>query len=193
MSGCLITNDGCSSLASTLSQNLSHIRELDLSYNHPGDSAKTQLSVQLNSQHWKLGTLRYCITLIWQICLWNGHIYSAPAQTRAIFKSNGKVLLPSVVQMNDCNSHTWKKALTILTLKCSVWCQWLSLLETFCSSLRRNYAKLKWPLKSCSADNLRKVELFGRPLQKSHTDWNGLLRSRDVHSGEFLVSTECGP
>uniref|UniRef100_A0A668TC81 SPRY-associated domain-containing protein n=1 Tax=Oreochromis aureus TaxID=47969 RepID=A0A668TC81_OREAU len=38
LSGCLITEEGCTSLASALSSNPSHLRELDLSYNHPGDS-----------------------------------------------------------------------------------------------------------------------------------------------------------
>uniref|UniRef100_A0AAX7U6A7 NACHT domain-containing protein n=1 Tax=Astatotilapia calliptera TaxID=8154 RepID=A0AAX7U6A7_ASTCA len=36
MSGCLITEEDCTSLASALSSNPSHLRELDLSYNHPG-------------------------------------------------------------------------------------------------------------------------------------------------------------
>uniref|UniRef100_A0AAX7TCV5 B30.2/SPRY domain-containing protein n=1 Tax=Astatotilapia calliptera TaxID=8154 RepID=A0AAX7TCV5_ASTCA len=35
---CLITEEGCTSLASALSYNPFHLRELDLSYNHPGDS-----------------------------------------------------------------------------------------------------------------------------------------------------------
>ncbi|XP_029903627.1 NACHT, LRR and PYD domains-containing protein 9-like [Myripristis murdjan] len=38
LSGCLLTQEGCASLASALSSNPSHLRELDLSYNHPGDS-----------------------------------------------------------------------------------------------------------------------------------------------------------
>uniref|UniRef100_A0AAQ4QHV6 Uncharacterized protein n=1 Tax=Gasterosteus aculeatus aculeatus TaxID=481459 RepID=A0AAQ4QHV6_GASAC len=38
LSGCLITEEGCASLDSALSFNPSHLRELDLSYNHPGDS-----------------------------------------------------------------------------------------------------------------------------------------------------------
>nr|XP_046237733.1 NLR family CARD domain-containing protein 3-like isoform X2 [Scatophagus argus]XP_046237734.1 NLR family CARD domain-containing protein 3-like isoform X2 [Scatophagus argus] len=38
LSGCLITEEGCASLASALSSKPSHLRELDLSYNHPGDS-----------------------------------------------------------------------------------------------------------------------------------------------------------
>ncbi|CAI5638683.1 unnamed protein product, partial [Oreochromis niloticus] len=35
---CLITEEGCASIASALSSNPSNLRELDLSYNHPGDS-----------------------------------------------------------------------------------------------------------------------------------------------------------
>uniref|UniRef100_A0A3Q4H2D8 B30.2/SPRY domain-containing protein n=1 Tax=Neolamprologus brichardi TaxID=32507 RepID=A0A3Q4H2D8_NEOBR len=35
---CLITQEACTSLASALSSNSSHLRELDISYNHPGDS-----------------------------------------------------------------------------------------------------------------------------------------------------------
>uniref|UniRef100_A0A8C2ICH7 NACHT domain-containing protein n=1 Tax=Cyprinus carpio TaxID=7962 RepID=A0A8C2ICH7_CYPCA len=38
LSGCLVTEEGCAALASALSSNPSHLRELDLSYNHPGDS-----------------------------------------------------------------------------------------------------------------------------------------------------------
>uniref|UniRef100_A0A8P4GJJ2 Protein NLRC3 n=1 Tax=Dicentrarchus labrax TaxID=13489 RepID=A0A8P4GJJ2_DICLA len=57
LSGCLITEEGCASLASALSSNPSHLRELDLSYNHPGDSA-TKLSAGLEDPHWRLDTLR---------------------------------------------------------------------------------------------------------------------------------------
>ncbi|XP_030265549.1 NLR family CARD domain-containing protein 3-like, partial [Sparus aurata] len=47
LSGCLITEEGCTSLASALNSNPSHLRELDLSYNHPGDSGVKQLSARL--------------------------------------------------------------------------------------------------------------------------------------------------
>uniref|UniRef100_A0A3P9B856 B30.2/SPRY domain-containing protein n=1 Tax=Maylandia zebra TaxID=106582 RepID=A0A3P9B856_9CICH len=47
LSGCLITEEGCTSLASALSSNPSHLRELDLSYNHPGDSVMKILSAGL--------------------------------------------------------------------------------------------------------------------------------------------------
>uniref|UniRef100_A0AAQ4PQK8 NACHT domain-containing protein n=1 Tax=Gasterosteus aculeatus aculeatus TaxID=481459 RepID=A0AAQ4PQK8_GASAC len=59
LSGCLITEEGCSSLASALSSNPSHLRELDLSYNHPGDSGVTLLSAGREDPQWRLETLRY--------------------------------------------------------------------------------------------------------------------------------------
>ncbi|XP_075933373.1 NLR family CARD domain-containing protein 3-like, partial [Anarhichas minor] len=59
LSGCLITEEGCASLASALSSNPSHLRELDLRYNHPGDSGVKLLSAGLEDPHWRLETLRY--------------------------------------------------------------------------------------------------------------------------------------
>uniref|UniRef100_A0A3Q4I310 B30.2/SPRY domain-containing protein n=1 Tax=Neolamprologus brichardi TaxID=32507 RepID=A0A3Q4I310_NEOBR len=53
LSGCLITQEGCSSLASSLHSRGSHLRELDMSYNHPGRAGVTLL------KNLKLETLRY--------------------------------------------------------------------------------------------------------------------------------------
>ncbi|XP_074546238.1 protein NLRC3-like [Halichoeres trimaculatus] len=58
LSGCLITERGCAFLASALSSNPSHLRELDLSYNHPGDSGVEQLSARLEDPLCRLDTLR---------------------------------------------------------------------------------------------------------------------------------------
>uniref|UniRef100_A0A3B3HZK1 NACHT domain-containing protein n=1 Tax=Oryzias latipes TaxID=8090 RepID=A0A3B3HZK1_ORYLA len=57
LSGCLITQKGCASLASALKSNPSHLRELDLSYNHPGVAGVKLLSAQREEQ-WRLDTLR---------------------------------------------------------------------------------------------------------------------------------------
>uniref|UniRef100_A0A3Q4BP86 NACHT domain-containing protein n=1 Tax=Mola mola TaxID=94237 RepID=A0A3Q4BP86_MOLML len=58
LSACLITEEGCASLASALSANPSHLRELDLNYNHPGGSGMKRLSAGLMDPHWRLDTLR---------------------------------------------------------------------------------------------------------------------------------------
>uniref|UniRef100_A0A3B4VED6 NLR family CARD domain-containing protein 3-like n=1 Tax=Seriola dumerili TaxID=41447 RepID=A0A3B4VED6_SERDU len=59
LSGCLITEEGCASLASALRSNPSHLRELDLSYNHPGHSGLKLLSAGQEDPRWRLETLRY--------------------------------------------------------------------------------------------------------------------------------------
>ncbi|KAM4560479.1 stonustoxin subunit beta-like [Odontesthes bonariensis] len=51
LSGCLITEEGCASLAEAVTSNPSHLRELDLSYNHPGDSGEKLLRAALKDPH----------------------------------------------------------------------------------------------------------------------------------------------
>uniref|UniRef100_A0A8C9SFB1 NACHT, LRR and PYD domains-containing protein 12-like n=1 Tax=Scleropages formosus TaxID=113540 RepID=A0A8C9SFB1_SCLFO len=59
LSLCRVTEGGCASLASALRSNpCSHLRELDLSYNHPGDLGVKLLSYLLKDPHCKLETLQ---------------------------------------------------------------------------------------------------------------------------------------
>ncbi|XP_054871722.1 NLR family CARD domain-containing protein 3-like isoform X2 [Amphiprion ocellaris] len=58
LSGCLVTEEGCSSLVSAISSNPSHLKELDLSYNHPGKSGVKLLTAGLDNLNWKLATLK---------------------------------------------------------------------------------------------------------------------------------------
>ncbi|XP_067283789.1 NACHT, LRR and PYD domains-containing protein 3-like isoform X2 [Pseudorasbora parva] len=48
LSGCMVTEKGCSYVSSALSSNPSHLRELDLNYNDPGDSGVKLLSEKLD-------------------------------------------------------------------------------------------------------------------------------------------------
>ncbi|XP_047208922.1 NLR family CARD domain-containing protein 3-like [Girardinichthys multiradiatus] len=58
LSGCLVTEEGCRSLFSALSSNPSHLTELDLSYNHPGNSGVKLFSEKLQDPNWRLDVLR---------------------------------------------------------------------------------------------------------------------------------------
>uniref|UniRef100_A0AAQ5WX60 B30.2/SPRY domain-containing protein n=1 Tax=Amphiprion ocellaris TaxID=80972 RepID=A0AAQ5WX60_AMPOC len=58
LSGCLVTEEGCASLASALSFKTSNLRELDLSYNHPGDSGEKMLRAKVEDPDCRLETLR---------------------------------------------------------------------------------------------------------------------------------------
>ncbi|XP_064818595.1 NACHT, LRR and PYD domains-containing protein 3-like [Oncorhynchus masou masou] len=57
LSRCQVTEEGCASLVSALRSNPSHLRELDLSYNHPGDSGVRLLSAGLEDPHCRLEKL----------------------------------------------------------------------------------------------------------------------------------------
>ncbi|KAM3857612.1 NACHT, LRR and PYD domains-containing protein 3-like [Diretmus argenteus] len=66
LSGCLVSEEGCASLASALRSNPSHLRERDLSYNHPGDSGVKLLCAGLEDPDWRLERLR---CHFWQTCM----------------------------------------------------------------------------------------------------------------------------
>uniref|UniRef100_A0A9J8BZH0 NACHT, LRR and PYD domains-containing protein 12-like n=1 Tax=Cyprinus carpio carpio TaxID=630221 RepID=A0A9J8BZH0_CYPCA len=57
LSGCMVTEEGCGYLSSVLSSNPSHLRELDLSYNHPGQPGVQLLNHKLEDPNYKLQIL----------------------------------------------------------------------------------------------------------------------------------------
>ncbi|XP_062393531.1 NACHT, LRR and PYD domains-containing protein 3-like [Sardina pilchardus] len=59
LSDCLITEKGCGFLASALTSNPSHLKELDLNYNHHGESGLKLLSARLEDPACKLEILKY--------------------------------------------------------------------------------------------------------------------------------------
>ncbi|XP_051972187.1 NLR family CARD domain-containing protein 3-like [Xyrauchen texanus] len=58
LSGCMVTEVGCCYLASALRSNPSHLIELDLSYNHPGESGVKLLSERHNDPKCSLDALK---------------------------------------------------------------------------------------------------------------------------------------
>jgi len=60
----MITEEGCSSLASALDTNGGHLRELDLSYNHPGALGVKLLSDKKDDPTCKLEKLKYVLILL---------------------------------------------------------------------------------------------------------------------------------
>ncbi|XP_067283541.1 NACHT, LRR and PYD domains-containing protein 12-like [Pseudorasbora parva] len=58
LSGCMVTEEGCRYVSSALRSNPSHLIELDLSYNHPGDSGVKLLSDTLSHQNCRLDKLK---------------------------------------------------------------------------------------------------------------------------------------
>lgn len=61
LSGCQITNQGCSLLASELKSCHSYLKELDLSYNHLGESGIRELTDIQNDPSCKLETFRWVL------------------------------------------------------------------------------------------------------------------------------------
>ncbi len=59
LSGCMLTEEGCGFVSSALSSNPSHLRELDLSYNHPGPSGVQLLKHKLEDPNCSLQILKY--------------------------------------------------------------------------------------------------------------------------------------
>ncbi|XP_051991571.1 NACHT, LRR and PYD domains-containing protein 12-like [Xyrauchen texanus] len=57
LSGCMVTEEGCCSVALALRSNLSRLKELVLSYNHPGESGVKLLNERLNDPNCTLDKL----------------------------------------------------------------------------------------------------------------------------------------
>ncbi|CAM4574070.1 unnamed protein product [Leuciscus chuanchicus] len=59
LSGCMVTEEGCGYVSSALNSNPSQLRELDLSYNYPGDSGVKLLTDKLEDPNYSLDKLKY--------------------------------------------------------------------------------------------------------------------------------------
>lgn len=55
----MVTEKGCMALADALRANPSHLRALDMSYNHPGEAGTSQLTKGQQDPLWRLECLWY--------------------------------------------------------------------------------------------------------------------------------------
>lgn len=53
----MVTEKGCMVLVNALRANPSHLRALDMNYNHPGEVGKNQLTKGLQDPLWRLESL----------------------------------------------------------------------------------------------------------------------------------------
>uniref|UniRef100_A0A3Q0SP37 SPRY-associated domain-containing protein n=1 Tax=Amphilophus citrinellus TaxID=61819 RepID=A0A3Q0SP37_AMPCI len=137
LSGCLITEEGCSSLASALSSNPFHLRELDLSYNHPGDSAVKLLSSGVKDPRWSLKTLRYRAAATTETL--NSHKH--PCQLQLMQEQSPLILKISLLLYQVWSGASSSSALfalfppltvclqELLFLVCNVWTQYSVLIS----------------------------------------------------------------
>uniref|UniRef100_A0A8C2FHS1 NACHT domain-containing protein n=1 Tax=Cyprinus carpio TaxID=7962 RepID=A0A8C2FHS1_CYPCA len=69
LSGCMVTEEGCCYVSSALTSHPSCLRELDLSYNHPGDSGVKLLSEKLEDPNCSLDIFKYVDPLTFSLTI----------------------------------------------------------------------------------------------------------------------------
>uniref|UniRef100_A0A8C9V8V0 NACHT, LRR and PYD domains-containing protein 12-like n=1 Tax=Scleropages formosus TaxID=113540 RepID=A0A8C9V8V0_SCLFO len=133
LSGCCVSERGCTSLASALCSNpCSSLRELDLSYNDPGDSAEKLLSDLQQDPTCKLeilnvghggkcrirpGLLKYSCQLTLDPNTANTHLYLSEDNREVVWRRE-KLLYPDHPERFDC----WAQVLCVESL--SGRCYW---------------------------------------------------------------------
>ncbi|XP_048011530.1 NACHT, LRR and PYD domains-containing protein 3-like isoform X2 [Megalobrama amblycephala] len=117
LSGCMVTEESCCYLASALSSNPSHLRELDLSFNHPGQSLVKLLSDpnyrldKLNVDHggeFRItpGVEKYACDLTLDLNTAHTHL--------ALSEKNRKVTYMKEEQQNPDHPERFNKCLQVL-------------------------------------------------------------------------------
>nr|XP_046197410.1 NACHT, LRR and PYD domains-containing protein 3-like isoform X3 [Oncorhynchus gorbuscha] len=120
LSGCGVTEEGCASLVSALRSNPSHLRELDLSYNHPGDSGVRLLSAGLEDPHCRLEKLKLSGCLITEegCASLVSALRSNPSHLRELdlsnndLKDSGVKLLSAGLGNHHCKLETLRSVLS---------------------------------------------------------------------------------
>ncbi|XP_071029017.1 NLR family CARD domain-containing protein 3-like [Oncorhynchus clarkii lewisi] len=127
LSGCLVTEEGCASLVSALRSNPSHLRELDLSYNHPGDSGVRLLSAGLEDPHCRLeklnvehggenrmkpGLRKYVCDLTLDLNTVNRHLSLSEENRKVTWRTEKKPYPDHPERFEDCEQVLCREGLT---------------------------------------------------------------------------------
>uniref|UniRef100_A0AAZ3PB61 Uncharacterized protein n=1 Tax=Oncorhynchus tshawytscha TaxID=74940 RepID=A0AAZ3PB61_ONCTS len=124
LSGCLVSMEGCASLASALRSNPSHLRELDLSYNHPGDRGVRLLSdvlgdplFILNVEHneecyLKPGLKKYACALTLDPNTAHKTLSLSNNGRTVTWEEDDRLCLPHTERFNDCPQVLCREGLT---------------------------------------------------------------------------------
>ncbi|XP_016113649.1 stonustoxin subunit beta-like [Sinocyclocheilus grahami] len=132
----MVTEEGCGYLSSALSSNPSHLRELDLSYNHPGQSGDQLLKHKLEDPNYKLqilnvdhggeimmtaGLLKYACDLTLDLNTANSYISLSEENRKAIFVKDHQSYLDHPERFD-----TWCQVLCVesLTGRCYWEAEW---------------------------------------------------------------------
>ncbi|KAK1803316.1 hypothetical protein P4O66_004106 [Electrophorus voltai] len=96
---CSITDEGCAALASALRSNpSSHLRELNLNYDKPGDSGVKQLSAVLEDPHCKLEKLQLLVSSLKQQIWLVQETLVRTVEWRFVVRDEGEGAAPSCGQ-----------------------------------------------------------------------------------------------
>ncbi|XP_042170818.1 NLR family CARD domain-containing protein 3-like [Oncorhynchus tshawytscha] len=127
LSGCLVTEEGCASLVSALRSNPSHLRELDLSYNHPGESGVRLLSAGLEDPHCRLeklnvehggenrmkpGLRKYVCDLILDPNTVNRHLFLSEENRKVTWRIEEQPYPDHPERFEDCRQVLCREGLT---------------------------------------------------------------------------------
>uniref|UniRef100_A0A4W5LLL1 B30.2/SPRY domain-containing protein n=1 Tax=Hucho hucho TaxID=62062 RepID=A0A4W5LLL1_9TELE len=124
LSGCIVSEEGCASLTSALRSNSSNLRELDLSYNHPGDTGVRLLSVVREDPHFilnvehnedcylKSGLKKYACALTLDPNTTHRKLSLSNSERTVICEADDHPYCPHIERFDDCPQVLCREGLT---------------------------------------------------------------------------------